>query len=115
MKIEKKQWSRWEDDKPQLYMEVYDLRQQRMAQSKTQGQPVLDQRGSNVVVTPTDPDPLGLFWQLSDEDKKLKIQKGKRILREPLGNSHDGQSWHITDQVFAQGRTFKRTDLSTAP
>ena len=82
MQIEKTQWSSWEDDKPQLYMDAYDLRQQRIAQSKILGQPVHDHHGSNEVETPTDPDSLGPFWQLSDEDKKQKIQKGKRILRE---------------------------------
>ena len=103
MRIEKTQWSSWDDDKPQLYMDTYDLRQQRIAQSMIQGQPVRHPCGGSEVVTPTDPDPLGAFWQLSDEDKKQKIQKGKRILREhfearlmaesgtqPIGNEPQG-------------------------
>ena len=86
-RIEETQWSSWEDDKPQLYMDAYDLRQQRLAQSQV----------------PVDPDPHGAFWQLSDEDKKERIQKGKRILREhfearlmaesgtqPIGNEPQG-------------------------
>ena len=85
MRIEKKQWSSWEDDKPQLYMDAYDLRQQRMAQTLIQGQPVQDASGGNAVANHPDHDAqLGAFWQLSEEDRKLKIQKGKRILREHL-------------------------------
>ena len=61
---------------------TYDLRQQRMAQSLIQGQPVHDPSGDSEVATQSDQEPLGAFWQLSEEDKKLKIQKGKRILRE---------------------------------
>ena len=81
-RIEKTQWSSWEDDKPQLYMDTHDFRQQRMAQSLIQGQPVHDPSGDSEVATQLDQEPLGAFWQLSEEDKKLKIQKGKRILRE---------------------------------
>ena len=89
-RIEETHWSSWEDDKPQLYMDAYDLRQQRLAQSQAQ----------------TDSDPSGSTWQMSEEDKKEKIQKGKRILREhfearqmaecgiqPIGNEpQDGAS-----------------------
>ena len=70
-------------------MDAYDLRQQRLAQSQI----------------PVDPDSRGSFWQLSDEDKKERIQKGKRILREqfearlmaesgtqPIGNELQGGS-----------------------
>ena len=65
-RIEETQWSSWEEDKPQLHMDAYDLRQQRLAQSQAQ----------------TDSDPSGSTWQMSKEDRKEKIQKGKRILRE---------------------------------
>ena len=81
-KIEETQWSSWEDDKPQLYMDTYDLRQQRIAQSMIQGQPVHHSSGDDEVATQPDQDPLGAFWQLSEEDKKQKIQNGKSILRE---------------------------------
>ena len=85
MRIEKKQWSSWEDDKPQLYMEAYDLRQQRMAQTLIQGQPVQDASGDNEVANHPDlHEQFGAFWQLSEEDRKQKILKGKRILREHL-------------------------------
>ena len=49
LKIEKKRWSRWEEEKPQLCMEVCDPRQQRMAQTLIQGQPIQDARVNNVV------------------------------------------------------------------
>ena len=80
-KIEETQWSSWEDDKPQLYMDAYDLRQQRIAQSMIQGRPENHSSGDNVVETPGDSDPYGSFWQLSDEDEKQRIQKD-RIWRE---------------------------------
>ena len=102
-KIEETQWSSWEDGMPQLYMVTHDLRQRRIAQSEIQGQPVNHSSGDNVVETPVDPDSLGPFWQLSDEDKKQRIQKGKGILREqfearlmaesgtqPIGNEQRG-------------------------
>ena len=63
---EEAHWSSWENDKPQLYIDTYDFRQQRLAQSQAPG----------------DSDSRGSFWQLSDEDKRERIQKGKRILRE---------------------------------
>ena len=56
-RIEETHWSSWEDDKPQLYMDAYDLRQQRLAQSQAQ----------------PDSDPSGSTWQMSEEDKKEKI------------------------------------------
>ena len=85
MKIEKKQWSSWEDVKPQLHMKAYDLRQQRMAQTVIQGQTVQDASGDNEVANhPDQHDQVGAFWQLSKEDRDEKIQKGKRILREHL-------------------------------
>ena len=84
-KIEKEQWSSWEDDMPQLYMDMHDLRQQRMAQTLIQGQPVTDAGGDNeVALHPDHHDQFGAFWQLSAEDRKQKILKGKRILREHL-------------------------------
>ena len=89
-RIEETHWSSWEDDKPQLYMDAYDLRQQRLAQSKAH----------------IDSDPSSSTWQMSAEEKEEKIQKGKRILREhfearqmaecgiqPIGNEpQDGAS-----------------------
>ena len=83
LKIEKKQWSSWVNEKPQLYMEAYDLRQQRMAQTLIKGQPVQGASGDNEVANnPDHHEQLGAFWQLSEEDRKQKILKGKRILRE---------------------------------
>ena len=85
MRIEREQWSSWEDDKPQLYMDTYDLRQQRMTSTLIQGQPAHNSSDDNeVALKPDLPDQLGAFWQLSAEDRKQKILKGKRILREHL-------------------------------
>ena len=84
-KIEKEQWSSWEDDMPQLYMNMHDLRQQRMAQTLIQGQPVKDASSDNEVDNhPDHHEQFGAFWQLSAEDRKQKILNGKRVLREHL-------------------------------
>ena len=65
-RIEETHWSRWEEDKPKLYMDAYDLHEQRLAQSKNR----------------IDSDPSNATWHMSEEEKEEKIQKGKRILRE---------------------------------
>ena len=66
-------------------MDAHNLRQQRMAQTVIQGQPVQGASGDNEVANnPDHHEQLGAFWQLSEEDRKQKILKGKRILREHL-------------------------------
>jgi len=88
---EETHWTSFQEDKPpKLYSDTYDFRRQRLAQSQAQ-------IGS---------DPTGSTWQMSEEEKEEKIQKGKRILREhfearqmaefgiqPIGNEpQDGAS-----------------------
>ena len=89
-RIEETYWPSWQEDKPKLYMDAYELQEQRLAQSKN----------------PIDSDQNGSTWQMSEEEKEEKIQKGKRILREhfearqmaefgiqPIGNEpQDGAS-----------------------
>ena len=85
--IEKEQWSSWEDDLPQLYMDTSDLRQQRTLNTLIQGQPVHNPSEENEVARGPDlSDQLGEFWQMSKEDKKKAILKSKMVMREHLVN-----------------------------
>ena len=68
-KIEKEQWDTWEDDKAQLYMDMYDMRQQRtvsnlatesqVEQDEETAEPMQDQ----VVAK-------GNFWQMFENEKR---------------------------------------------
>ena len=99
LKIEKKQWSSWEGEKPQLCMEVCKPRPQRMAQTLIQGQPVQDASGDNEVAhRPDHHEQIGAFWQLSKKTDMRRSTVQKDLVR-ALENSHDGRLRHITDQV----------------
>ena len=70
-KIEKEQWSSWEDELPQLYMDTYDLRQQRTMKTLIQGQPVHNSSEENEVAREPDlSDQVGDSWQLPMGAKK---------------------------------------------
>ena len=102
-------------EKPQLCMKGCKPRPQRMAQTLIQGQPVQDASGDNEVAhRPDHREQIGAFWQLSKKTDMRRSTVQKDLVR-ALENSHDGRLRHITDQVRAKGRTFKRTDLSMAP
>ena len=110
LKIEKKQWSSWEDEKPQLCIEVCHLDQQRMAHTLIQGATCTNASGDNEVANrPDHHEQVGAFWQLSQKTDTLEAP-----LRKDLGrareSSQDGQLWHIPDQVRAKECTFKHTD-----
>ena len=93
-KIEKEQWGTWEVDKAQLYMDMYDMRQQRtvstlstnsqVEQEDKPAEPIQDQIAAE-----------GDFLQMSRNDKKKMIAEAKAAIREELLNqlvNHPGQS-----------------------
>ena len=85
-KVEKEQWGSWSEDKPQLYMDTYDLHQRRMLETANAlGRPI--SLPSDEGAPEYEPDPSvvgGGFWQLSREDRKKAILKGKKAIYEDL-------------------------------
>ena len=70
-KVEKEQWSNWEEDKPQLYMDTYDLHHKRtLANMMILGQPVTKSNDESDLEYEPDPNvDVGDSWQPSIEDK----------------------------------------------
>ena len=85
-KVEKEQWSSWEDDKAHLYMDTYDLHQKRMLETANAlGKPISLPSDEETLEYVPDPSVVGGdFWQLPLEGRKKAINKAKMAMRENL-------------------------------
>ena len=78
-KIEKEQWGTWEVDKAQLYMDMYDMRQQRTVPApSTNSQMEHEDKPAEL----SDPNQgqvaaEGNVWQTSENDNKRSIIEAK--------------------------------------
>ena len=96
-KIEKEQWSTWEVDKAQLYMDMYDMRQHRTASTLSTNSQVEQE---DKLAEPSEPvqgqiAAEGDFLRWSIKDKKGMLAEAKTAIRERLMNqilNHPGQS-----------------------
>ena len=79
-KVENEQWGNWNEDKPQVYMDTYDLHQRRMLETaEAMGKPISLPSDERTLEYEPDPSVVGgNFWQLSREDRKKAILKGKK-------------------------------------
>ena len=81
-KVEKEQWSSWEDDKPQLYMDTHDLRQKRLLETAADPAkascPEHERETAERVPNPNVVE--GDFWQMPIEGRKKAINKAKMAM-----------------------------------
>ena len=85
-KIEKEQWSTWEDDKAQLYMDTHDMRQKRLLKTASDlGKASRAEHDRDTVEPEQDQVAAeGDFWQMSAKDKRKAIAKAKAAVKEEL-------------------------------
>ena len=93
----KEQWSTWEVDKAQLYMDMYDMRQHRTASTLSTNSQIEQE---DKLAEPSEPvqgqiAAEGDFLRWSIKDKKRMLAEAKTAIREHLTNqilNHPGQS-----------------------
>ena len=87
-RVEQEQWSSWEDDKAQLYMDTHDLRQKRLLETASDLAKASRPEHERETAEPNqDQDAVeGNFWQMPIEGKKKAIAKAKTAMREILEN-----------------------------
>ena len=81
-RVEQEQWSSWEDDKAQLYMDTHDLRQKRLLETASKlakaSRPEHDRETAELV--PDQNVVGGDFWQMPIEGRKKAINKAKMAI-----------------------------------
>ena len=85
-KVEKEQWSSWDDDKAQLYMDTHDFRQKRLLETATDlAKASCPEHERETVEHVPDPNVVGGdFWQMPIEGRKKAINKAKMAIREDM-------------------------------
>ena len=83
-KVEKEQWSSWDDDKPQLYMDTHDLRQKRLLETASDlAKASCPEHERETVEHVPDPNVVGGdFWQMPIEGRKKATNKAKMAIYE---------------------------------